>query len=134
MGLSLGEGGGQVPCGGGGAMTGATPPKRRTRTASATPALRLAVLQRDGWRCRSCGIPLTNTDPKLPTHGHAGHVADHVAGGLPTEANLIALCRLCNQQTGGATGTRQRRNRAAEYEKELQRLRADNARMEYELN
>lgn len=114
-------------------MTGPTPPRRRTRNHSATPAQRLRILERDGWRCRSCGVGLTNTNPRLPTHAHAGHIVGHIDGGVPSDDNLMAQCRLCNQQAGGDAGKTSRRNRAQAYERELQSTRAELERVRDEL-
>ena len=49
-------------------------------------AVRLAVLQRDGWRCHWCGRPANEADHLVPLH----------LGGATTAENLVASCRRCN--------------------------------------
>ena len=51
--------------------------------------LRLAVLQRDGWRCQSCGA-MTNLEV------HHQQFRSHV--GQDTEENLITLCHTCHSK------------------------------------
>ena len=67
---------------------------------SASPELRLAVLARDHFTCQLCGVQLTLDDPRLPTHGHAGHIVRHLDGGLPTAENLRAECHACSAKGG----------------------------------
>lgn len=55
--------------------------RRRVR-----PALRAAVLARDGHLCRYCGDYATDVDHVLPV----------TAGGRNREDNLVASCRFCN--------------------------------------
>jgi 5-methylcytosine-specific restriction endonuclease McrA len=52
--------------------------------------LRLAVLERDGWICTSCGKELSGSDAT------ADHVVPKGAGGRDEPSNLVAMCRLCN--------------------------------------
>jgi len=68
---------------------------RRAYDTRAWRRLRVAVLIRDGYRCRWCG-------------GHA-RVADHVVplaeGGAPLDAaNLVAACVRCNGERAARTG------------------------------
>ena len=85
------------------------------------PAIRSAVLQRDGYRCRYCGIPVVHVDIRKLAHGlypeavpwepydvtkqHAGfaclwlqfdHVAPHSHGGRSSLDNVVISCALCN--------------------------------------
>lgn len=53
-------------------------------------ALRLRVLNRDGWICAYCGKALEGSDAT------ADHVIPKDAGGEDDEANLVAACRSCN--------------------------------------
>lgn len=56
------------------------------------PALRMAVLRRDGYRCVVCGI-----DEDLM----ADHVIPEALGGETTFDNLQTMCRPCNSAKGG---------------------------------
>lgn len=85
------------------------------------PSIRSAVLRRDGYRCRYCGIPVVHADirkiaAKLypdsvpwdardPAKQHSGfqclwlqfeHVEPHSHGGRSTEDNVVISCALCN--------------------------------------
>lgn len=84
-------------------------------------AIRAAVLQRDGYRCRYCGIPVVHVDirelahkrysdavpwePYDVTKQHAGfacfwlqfdHVMPHSHGGRSSPDNVVVSCALCN--------------------------------------
>lgn len=72
----------------------------------AVPArMRVAVLERDGGRCRLCGIGAgdVNLDGR-PTRLEADHVVPRDHGGETSMANLRALCHVCNhdRQNGHA--------------------------------
>ncbi len=85
------------------------------------PAIRSAVLERDGYRCRYCGIPVVDAAvrklahrlyseavPWMPydvTKQHAGfaclwmqfdHVVPHSHGGRSSLDNVVISCALCN--------------------------------------
>lgn len=85
------------------------------------PAVRTAVLKRDGYRCRYCGIPVVSMDIRKRAHRlypdavpwdsrdpekqHAGfacfwlqfdHVVPHCHGGRSSEGNVVIACALCN--------------------------------------
>jgi 5-methylcytosine-specific restriction endonuclease McrA len=85
------------------------------------PAIRSAVLQRDGYRCRYCGIPVISAEirklvhrlypravpwePYDVTKQHAAfacfwlqydHVVPHSHGGLSSLDNVVVSCALCN--------------------------------------
>lgn len=85
------------------------------------PAIRSAVLRRDGCRCRYCGIPVVHADirklahraypvavpwePYDVTKQHAGfaclwlqfdHVVPHSHGGRSSLDNVVISCALCN--------------------------------------
>ena len=53
-------------------------------------ALRLKVLDRDGWTCNYCGKHLEGSD------GTADHVVPKNLGGEDRLDNLVAACRKCN--------------------------------------
>lgn len=85
------------------------------------PAIRSAVLQRDGYRCRYCGIPVVHADirklahrlypdavpwgPYDVTKQHSGfaclwlqfdHIVPHSHGGRSSPENVVISCALCN--------------------------------------
>ena len=51
--------------------------------------LRLEILNRDGWRCQTCG-----SFKNLDVH----HMRRRSALGDDAETNLITLCRKCHQR------------------------------------
>ncbi|MGX9346374.1 HNH endonuclease [Microbacterium sp. KNMS] len=53
-------------------------------------AVRLAVLDRDGWQCQYCHKHLEGTDAT------ADHIIPKNAGGTDDLDNLVASCRRCN--------------------------------------
>ena len=88
---------------------------------SIAPSIRSAVLQRDGYRCRYCGIPVVHADirklahrlypdavpwePYDVTKQHSGfaclwlqfdHVVPHSHGGRSSLDNVVVSCALCN--------------------------------------
>jgi 5-methylcytosine-specific restriction endonuclease McrA len=85
------------------------------------PAVKAAVLQRDGYRCRYCGIPVVHSDIRKQAHRlypdavpwdsydpakeHAAfaclwlqfdHVVPHSHGGRSSVENVVVSCALCN--------------------------------------
>lgn len=65
--------------------------RRPDLTSSAWKALRLIVLDRDGWMCGSCGKPVEGADATV----------DHIVPFVSVEEsnhlhNLTTLCRSCN--------------------------------------
>ena len=66
-------------------------------------AIRLAVLDRDGWTCWRCGVRLTDDDRRAPTHATVGHRHQRRAeGGGDDPANLAAECLRCNTADGAS--------------------------------
>lgn len=59
--------------------------------------LRLAVFERDGWRCVYCGAPIDIAS------GHADHVMPRSRGGSDEIDNLAAACGPCNLDKGAKT-------------------------------
>jgi len=58
-----------------------------------TPKLRMAILKRDGYRCRRCGRrPENNVDIQLDVH----HIRPVGKRGATHEDNLITLCDTCH--------------------------------------
>lgn len=57
-----------------------------------TPALRYAVIRRDGSRCRCCGASVS-TGAIL----HVDHIIPIAKGGRTVKENLQTLCAVCNQ-------------------------------------
>ena len=68
--------------------------QRSAQRRAMTPSIRLAVLQRDGHKCISCGA--TSDDSKL----HVDHIVPVVAGGKTIIENLQCLCADCNLAKG----------------------------------
>jgi 5-methylcytosine-specific restriction protein A len=64
-------------------------------------ALRLKVLNRDGWVCTSCGKHLEGSDAT------ADHITARANGGPDALWNLVAMCRSCNAQKGARVLVRQ---------------------------
>lgn len=85
------------------------------------PSIRAAVLKRDGYRCRYCGIPVVSAEIRKlacrlypdaipweqynPMRQHAGfaclwlqfdHVVPHSHGGRSSTENVVISCALCN--------------------------------------
>lgn len=65
--------------------------------------LRLRVLRRDRWRCRTCGQPATEVD----------HIVPSTAGGSDAMTNLQALCRRCHSTKTLAEAQAARQGRGA---------------------
>lgn len=88
---------------------------------SVPPEVKTAVLSRDGYRCRYCGIPVVDAgirkiahslypqavpwNPSIVTEQHAAfqclwlqydHVVPHSHGGPSSEENVVVTCGLCN--------------------------------------
>jgi 5-methylcytosine-specific restriction protein A len=73
-------------------------------------ALRLAILDRDGWQCQIRG-------PRCAT---VATTVDHIVrpddgGSIWNETNLRAACRPCNSRRGAIDGNAQRRRAAFTY-------------------
>jgi 5-methylcytosine-specific restriction endonuclease McrA len=88
--------------------------RRRTHGAEAVTVDRLAILERDGWRCqvRKCLFRSRTIDPALayphPRSATLDHVVPHSLGGAYVPANLQAAHLRCNV-VKGAGGTDQLR-------------------------
>ena len=103
-------------------------PVRDLRRDPRAAKVREAVLRRDGYRCRYCGIPVVDADIRqiahelypgaVPWHGtdlqqqHAAfqcfwlqydHVVPHSHGGSSSEDNVVISCALCNFGKGKYT-------------------------------
>lgn len=97
------------------------PKSERDPDRNIAPNIRAAVLERDGYRCRYCGIPLVHADirkivaklypssvswdNRYPSKQHAGFQSlwlqfDHVEpwshGGRSSVENVVISCALCN--------------------------------------
>ena len=57
--------------------------------------LRKAVMRRDGWRCRYCGIKAKAIE--------VDHVQPWSKGGRDSMENLVTACRSCNQRKFNST-------------------------------
>ena len=64
------------------------------------PAVRLAVLNRDGWRCQRCGSA-------GPLHVH--HLLPRSRGGPDETENLLTLCFRCHSEIHGGGPSNERR-------------------------
>lgn len=101
--------------------TSVIPKSERDPDRNIAPHIRAVVLERDGYRCRYCGIPVVHADirkiaAKLypasvgwdsrdPSKQHAGfqclwlqfdHVEPHSHGGRSSVENVVISCALCN--------------------------------------
>lgn len=68
-----------------------------TRDYFTDPALRLELMQRDGFRCRYCGESVTAGTASLD------HMTPQHAGGGNTPDNLATACLMCNSIKSGRT-------------------------------
>lgn len=68
-------------------------------------ALRAALYERDGMRCRYCGCDVTPMvgGRYLPTDAVLDHVVPLKAGGSDEPDNLVVACRRCNNSKCDAT-------------------------------
>lgn len=70
-----------------------------------SPTQRKAVLERDGYKCRICGISKQYLDDKVPGLGEylrleIDHIVPIAQGGTSDESNLQCLCWRCNSLKG----------------------------------
>lgn len=77
---------------------------RRDRARQSGRVTPLAILERDGWKCRICGCDTPKrlrgtTDSRAP---ECDHVIPLCHGGMSTAENMQCLCRLCNQLKGSS--------------------------------
>jgi hypothetical protein len=64
-------------------------------------AERLAILGRDGWRCRICGQAIDRTLPaRHPMAATVDHIVPWSAGGAHTEENMQSAHLCCNSAKG----------------------------------
>lgn len=65
--------------------------------------VRLAIWERDGYRCRYCGREVvTNAAESAPEKATLDHVIPRAAGGANTQVNLVTSCYACNQLKGSS--------------------------------
>lgn len=60
--------------------------------------LRLAVIERDGWRCVYCGH--VHSIDRLHASLTMDHIVPRKRSGITHAANLVAACRNCNNARG----------------------------------
>lgn len=58
--------------------------------------VRRQVLQRDNYKCQTCGWTHDIYNPSDPRHLELHHIEHHVRGGANTEENLTTLCTVCH--------------------------------------
>lgn len=67
-----------------------------------TSALRKRILERDGYKCRQCGVSISQ-EPHLLLE--VDHIIPISKGGITTEENLQTLCWRCNRSKGTKVDT-----------------------------
>lgn len=77
-----------------------------------SPTQRKAVLERDGYKCRICGISRQYLDDKVPGLGEylrleIDHIVPIAQGGTSDESNLQCLCWRCNSLKGSKKTNKQ---------------------------
>lgn len=77
-----------------------------------SPAQRKTVLERDGYKCRICGISRQYLDDKAPGLGEylrleIDHIVPIAQGGTSDESNLQCLCWRCNSLKGSKKTNKQ---------------------------
>jgi len=60
--------------------------------------IRMAVLERDGYKCRKCGWNYSKWNRADPRHLELHHKKHHVKGGDNSADNLITLCIRCHDK------------------------------------
>lgn len=84
-------------------MPPAPPIRQRVPARSLSPAVKLAVLERDGWVCQACHILCAPTKSTRASRGRWATV-DHIVplsrGGWDNPVNLQTLCYQCNADKG----------------------------------
>lgn len=72
----------------------------RRQSCTSIVSRKMAVHQRDGYRCRYCGVMTSRRPENL--NGPKGRTVDHVIpvskGGRTNIMNLVTCCRRCNKQ------------------------------------
>lgn len=77
-----------------------------------SPTQRKTVLERDGYKCRICGISRQYFDDKAPGLGEylrleIDHIVPIAQGGTSDESNLQCLCWRCNSLKGSKKTNKQ---------------------------
>lgn len=75
---------------------------RRDRKRYAPERIRHKVLDRDGYRCRYCGVEVTDKTANID------HVVPYHLGGVTTPENLVTACQDCNKAKRGSMDTARR--------------------------
>lgn len=76
---------------------------KRRNAMNADPEFAKRVKDRDGNRCRYCGLLVSWKDRKSPRGGTYDHVIPIAQGGLETFENIVVACRDCNSRKGAKT-------------------------------
>lgn len=64
---------------------------------------RVLIYERDGYRCRYCGIQVETDSVSWERRATLDHVLPRACGGLGTFDNLVTACRPCNARKGNRT-------------------------------
>lgn len=92
-----------APAGGLLPLPPAPPIRRRVPARTLSPAVKLAVLERDGWICQACGILCAPTKSTRASRGRwatVDHIVPMTKGGWDDPVNLQTLCAQCNIDKG----------------------------------
>jgi 5-methylcytosine-specific restriction endonuclease McrA len=76
-----------------GSYCGIHRPKKGRGSTRAQRKLNTAILERDGYRCRYCGVPASHVD----------HLHPLSRGGRWTATNMVACCARCNSSRRGSS-------------------------------
>jgi 5-methylcytosine-specific restriction endonuclease McrA len=84
--------------------------RKKRQAIKARATCRLDVLQRDGWCCVRCGVPVNGGHPEWhPRRAHINEIVPRSKGGSPTDPdNCELLCQSCHMPNGRHAPTAER--------------------------